>query len=74
MCVLHDYGCAKDEAVEAVREALTTHKDRIDTGGLHIDDICNLLQHCLKNDVFRLDISFTCKKREWLWGIQSLRM
>ena len=40
----------EEEVVDAVRKALTTDKNRIGTGGLDIDDICNLLQSDMCQD------------------------
>ena len=51
-----------NDAVEAVREALLQYEDRIDTAGLSVDDICDLLQHCLKNNVFRFGHQFYMQK------------
>ena len=47
-----------DEAVEAVREKLQVHSADINMFGLTPDDVCTLLDQCLRNNVFRFGEEF----------------
>ena len=52
-----------DGAIQAVREALENHLNDIDFCGLSVDEICNLLETCLKNNVFRFGDEFYLQKQ-----------
>ena len=52
-----------DGALEAVREALETHFEQIDSCGLSVQEICSLLEECLKNSVFRFGDEFYLQKQ-----------
>ena len=52
-----------DEAMDAVREALESHLDDVDMCGLSVDQVCNLLEQCLTNNVFRFGDEYFLQKQ-----------
>ena len=52
-----------DGAMEAVRETLEHHFNDIDTCGLSVDEICDLLEQCLMNNVFRFGDEYFLQKQ-----------